>query len=127
MKLTLQPLQNDAIIRVRCEGPLATDSREANGPLEQLLGPNCYSHTVLLDLTQSPSVTTSGIGWLLRSTRQFSHSGGKLVLFGVAPQVMDVLRFAMVAPHLLIASGKKAAMELAAKSAPEANGPPPRA
>lgn len=104
---------------------MSTGPEDGGSPLEHLLGPHCYSRTVILDLSQAPSVTTSGIGWLLSCNRRFASSGGKLILFGVAPQVMDVLQFAMVTPHLLIAPGRKAAEQAALQGAGE-NGPPPR-
>jgi hypothetical protein len=115
MKLTLLPLQEDEMIRVRSEGPLTGD-RDGGNALEALLGPRCYSHSVLLDLERSPSVTTSGIGWLITCSRQFSKAGGRLVMYNVPPQVLDVLNFACVAPLLLIAPREQAAFELARKS-----------
>ncbi len=124
MKLTLLPLQHDDLIRVRCEGTLAGEA-DGGDALEALLGPRCYTHKVLLDVAGAPTVTTSGIGWLLGVNRRFSQDGGRLVLHGVMPQVMDVLKFACVAPQLLLASGEARATELARGAAPSVNGPAP--
>jgi len=123
MKVSLLPLQHDDLIRVRCDGPLAGETDGSNA-LETLLGPRCYSHKVLLDVGRSPSVTTSGIGWLVGMHRQFMKAGGRLILYAVTPQVMDVLNFACVAPQLDIASGEAKAAEMARLGVPGANGQP---
>jgi anti-anti-sigma factor len=117
MKLTLLPLQNDAVIRVRSEGPVTL--REAQGPtdpLQVLLGPHCYSHKVLLNLERSQSIDTSGICWLVRSQGRFSASQGSFVLCAVPPTVTDILDFLRLRSLLHIADNevKGRAMVLAA-------------
>ena len=109
MKLTLLPLQADELLRVRCEGPLSR--READDPLHRLLGPQCYSHKVLLSLERCQTADTSGISWLLRSDKQFRKAGGKLVVYGVPPVVSDVLRFVRLESLLKLAASEPAAAE----------------
>ena len=111
MKLTLLPLQNDALLRVRCEGPLTR--RGQGDPLQELLGAQCYGHTLLLSLERSQAIDTSGVSWLMRSHQAFQDAGGKLVLYSVAPVIVDVLDFLRLTPLLIIAPSEQAACALA--------------
>jgi hypothetical protein len=110
MELTLLPLQNDDVLRVRSEGLVSR--RDPSDPLQTLLGPHCYTHKVLLSLDQSQGIDTSGICWLVSSNKRFAQAGGKLVLFAVPPVVFDVLDFLHLTPLLHIAANEQAACEL---------------
>jgi ABC-type transporter Mla MlaB component len=120
MELTLLPLQNDDVLRVRSDGPVSR--RDPSDPLQTLLGPNCYTHKVLLSLDRSQAIDTSGICWLVNSNKRFSQSGGKLILFGVPPVVLDVLNFLRLTSLLHIASNEQAACEMAVGAAGEPAG-----
>jgi anti-anti-sigma factor len=109
MELTLLPLQNDDVLRVRSHGPVS--QREENDSLQALLGPLCYSHKVLLSLDDSQSIDTSGICWLVNTSKRFAEAGGKFVLFAVPPVVFDVLNFLNLTPMLHIASNEQTACE----------------
>jgi anti-anti-sigma factor len=115
MKLTLLPLQNDDVIRVRCEGPVSL--RElgsgAADPLQTLLGPHCYGHKVLLSLERTQNIDTSGIAWLMRCSHRFGQSRGALVLYQVPPTVTDILDFLRLSALLRIAATEPAAREMA--------------
>jgi hypothetical protein len=115
MKLTLLPLQNDDVIRVRCEGPISL--RElgsgATDPIQTLLGPHCYSHKVLLSLERTQTIDTSGIAWLMRSAHGFGQARGAFVLYAVPPTVTDVLDFLRLTALLRIAANEPAAREMA--------------
>jgi anti-anti-sigma factor len=100
MELTLLPLQKDDVVRVRTEG--AISCRQQDDPLLTLLGPYCYTHKVLLNLERSPSIDTSGVCWLVHSSKRFAQSGGKLVMYGLTPMVFDVLGFLRLLPLLPI-------------------------
>jgi len=117
MELTLLPLKNDEVIRVRCEGSLSR--HEKDDPLQVLLGPHCYSHKVLLNLERSQVVVTSGISWLIGSHQRFKQAGGCLVLFSVPAAVMDVLNFVRLTTMLNIAQSEKTAVEMAQEAAGE--------
>jgi anti-anti-sigma factor len=112
MELTLLPLQNDDVIRIRCDGPVSC--RQANDPLHTLLGPHCYRHKVILSLERSQAIDTSGLSWLMRTQKEFAEHGGKVVLYAVPPVVLDVLDFVRLTPLLHIAPGEQAACDLLA-------------
>ena len=110
MELTLLPLQNDDVLRVRSDGPVSR--REGDDPLQTLLGPRCYAHKVLFSLGESQGIDTSGLCWLVDTNKRFTQAGGKLVLFAVAPVVLDVLDFLNLTPMLHIAPNEQAACAL---------------
>lgn len=113
MKLTLLPLQNDDVLRVRCEGPLALrgDSLRTD-PLQMLLGPHCYGHKVMLNLERAHTIDTSGICWLVQSHNRFSEARGSLVLYAVPPTVTDLLDFLQLRPLLCITAAEGDARRL---------------
>jgi anti-anti-sigma regulatory factor len=114
MKLTLLPLQNDDVIRVRCEGLVSLRGLDRDSePLQTLLGPHCASHKVLLNLDRAQGIDTSGIVWLIRAGDRFRQAGGVLVLFSLPPTVSDVLAFLRLTPLFRIAPGEAAALEMA--------------
>ena len=110
MELTLLPLQNDDVLRVRSHGPLS--QRDPNDSLQALLGPHCFTHKVFLTLDDSQSIDTSGICWLVKTSTHFTQAGGKLVLLAVPPVLLDVLTFLNLTPLLHIAANEQAACEM---------------
>jgi anti-anti-sigma regulatory factor len=117
MKLTLMPVRNDNVIRVRSEGSVSRRSPE--DPLQTLLGPHCYTHKVLLNVDQSQGIDTSGVCWLVSSHKRFAQVGGKLVLYDVPPVVLDFLNFLRLTPMLHIAANEQAACEMVLSPARE--------
>ena len=114
MKLSLLPLQNDDLVRVCCDGTVSLDGHgpEAD-PLEELLGPYCFTLKVLLDLEKVDTIDTTGLTWLIRNHKKFQESGGRLVLYNVPPLVIQVISFLRLTPHLPIAPTEEAAREMA--------------
>jgi anti-anti-sigma regulatory factor len=111
MKLTLLPLQNDDILRVQCEGTVSR--RDQDDPLRDLLGPQCYTHQVVLNLERAQGIDTGGVSWLVVTQKRFTEASGRLVLCEVPPVVHDVLKFLRLPPSLCIAAGEQDACELA--------------
>jgi anti-anti-sigma factor len=111
MELTLLPLKKDNLLRIRCGGQVS--HRDATDPFQTLLGPECYGHAVLLSLERSQSIDTSGLSWLLRAHNRFAAAGGKLVIYGVPPVILDLLNFARLTSQLHIAASEQLGCELA--------------
>src|SRR5690606_38742591 len=61
-------------------------------PLVGVLGPNAYSHQILLDLKNSDHIDSSGVNWLLTLHRRARENGGRLVIHSVPPLVDNVLK-----------------------------------
>jgi anti-anti-sigma regulatory factor len=125
MKLTLLPLQNDEVVRIRCDGRITLQGVAANGdPLETLLGPHCYTLKVLMSLQHTQGIDTSGVSWLMREIKKFEQSHGRLVLYAVPPVVVQMLDFLRLTPSVPIASSDVAAREWALTGAKPAASPP---
>jgi anti-anti-sigma factor len=93
MKLTLVS-DEGGVLLVRCEGQISQLRFQADGnPLEGLLGPDCFSRPVLLDLEHADWIDSSGISWLIVSHKRFLQSGGTLVLHTLPPRIRQVLQF----------------------------------
>jgi anti-anti-sigma factor len=99
MQLTLSNSNND-VYRIQCEGSITQDGfKPGIDPLEDLLGKDCYSRRVLLNLERTHYIDSSGVGWLMGRNKQFRQSGGRLIVHSIPPivsQVLQLLRMGMV-------------------------------
>lgn len=92
MKLTLGT-DDGQTVRVAVAGEITQKTvSPLEEPLAELLGPDCYARQVCLDMSESPYLDSSGIGWLLKCHKQFRQSGGKLVLQSPQPLVANTFR-----------------------------------
>jgi hypothetical protein len=112
MKLTLLPLKNDDVVRIRCDGHLTRLTDPDLDPLKELLGPHCFSLKVLLNLERAQTIDTSGVSWLLRMVHKFTAAGGKFVALLVPPVIGQVLDFMRLRPLLPVAADEAAALEM---------------
>jgi anti-anti-sigma factor len=111
MKLTLLPLQDDDVIRVRCDGDLTLRGQGSGGdPLEALLGPRSFGHKVVVNLEKAQSIDTSGVSWLMGLQERFRKSNGRLVFYGISPRVTQTLDFLRLMPLLTTAPTEAAAL-----------------
>ncbi len=124
MKLTLLPLEADNLIRLKCEGHITSPHLSAEGdPIGALLGPQCQTRKVLLNLEQVRSIDTGGVCWLMALDKQFRQAGGRIVFYRVPGVVLDVLNILRLAPMLPIAADEDAAREMASRASTEPIGP----
>ena len=82
-------------------------------PVGELLGPECYSRTVLVDMHDVEMLDSSGVSWLLSCDKKFRISGGRLILHSLSPFAHDVLRVLNMHLILSIADDERSAVELA--------------
>jgi anti-anti-sigma factor len=114
MKLTMLPLETDNVIRVRCEGNVVLCGLSAaTDPLQQLLGPNCFAHKVVINLSQAQGVDTSGVAWLVRTADRFAQVGGRFVILGVPPMVQQILHILGLSSYFRTATTDDEARDLA--------------
>jgi hypothetical protein len=119
MNLSLMPLENDDLFRVRCTGPITLRGSDPQAdPLAALLGPHCFSHRILLHLGGAESIDTSGIAWLTRLRNSFQLAGGTVVPYQVPPIVTGMLDFLGVTRLLGIAPNADAARAQALFASP---------
>lgn len=113
MKMTLVA-DEGAVVRIRCEGEVRDVRHLIQGdPLEQVLGPGCFTRRVLLDLEGADFIDSSGISWLIVAHKHFRQGGGRLVLHSLPPRVSQVLHFLHMHLVFHIAADEAAARALA--------------
>lgn len=113
MKLTLVA-DDQEVVRVRCEGEIRDIRYEIKAdPLEQVLGPGCWTRRVLLDLERTDYIDSGGIGWLISNHKNFREGGGCMVLHTVPPRVNQVLLFLKMNQVFHMADDEPAARALA--------------
>ena len=86
--------EDDSATCVAVQGDISQAQFPANNnnPLEELLGTDCYSRHVLLDLNQGGFIDSSGVGWLLACHKRFLAGGGRLILFSLPPMIEQVIQ-----------------------------------
>lgn len=58
---------------------------------EELMGPDVWKQTALIDLSDATFVDSCGIGWLISSHKRFAAGGGRMVLHSLSPVVDRIL------------------------------------
>jgi anti-anti-sigma factor len=61
-------------------------------PLTRAAGPHAYSCKILIDLSNSEFIDTSGISWLLTCHKRAREARGALVLHSIPPLVLHTLK-----------------------------------
>jgi anti-anti-sigma factor len=113
MKLTALP-SAQKLKRVGCSGDItALDLPPGAQPLETVLGPSGYTGTVLLDLSESPYIDSSGVGWLMVCHRRFEKAGGRMVLHSIPPMINHSFQLLGMYDVFHIAPDETAAHQLA--------------
>lgn len=115
MAFNLIGIDRDGIVRVAAGGNLTWKEVQAdNGaPLSSILGANWAQQRILLDMGQAHFIDSAAVGWLMESIKTVNDAGGKLVLYGVQPQVQqvfDLLRVGRVIPVTADEAAARAAM-----------------
>jgi anti-anti-sigma factor len=90
MQLTI--LREDAeLVLIGCEGEIVQDDfRDLINPLITLIGPDVFTRKILLDLTGTTFVGSSGIGWLVSCHNQCRKQGGYLVVHSIPSRISNV-------------------------------------
>jgi anti-anti-sigma factor len=79
--------------RIINEGDITQmDFRAGTDLLESLIGLDCYSRKVLLNMEKTPYIDSAGVGWLVMCHKRFKEVGGILVLHSIAPMVSQILK-----------------------------------
>ena len=118
MKLSLQS-EEEGILRLQSEGEIRlSDHLRERSSVEDVLGADCYSRKILLDLRGTSYIDSAGVGWLVRFHKLCQQFGGLLVLHSVPPAIMAILRLLHMEQFLHIVDDERAARGLARGEAP---------
>lgn len=113
MQLTMIS-DDSSFVRLRCEGQMSqSDFQPGVDPLESLLGRDCFSRKVLLNLEKTEYIDSSGISWLIVCHKHFLKAGGKMVLHTIPPMVYQALQWLRMPLILHLADDEAAAVALA--------------
>jgi anti-sigma B factor antagonist len=115
MQLDLISADNHLTL-VELSGRITPDSfSQDSEPLASLLGPGAYRRRVLLDLTNSDYINSSGVGWLLVCHKRFRDAGGRLVIHSIPKLVRGVLDLLKMDQVFHLAGDLASARQLAAQ------------
>jgi anti-anti-sigma factor len=81
------------IVTVQCEGDINQIYFQMGNPLEKLLGAATFARKVVVDLQKVNYLDSSGLSWLVACHKRFVQQGGRMVLCGMSPRILQVLQF----------------------------------
>jgi anti-anti-sigma factor len=105
MAFNLLSIERDGLVRVGADGNITWREvkTDAGNPLAKLLGANWAQMRLLVDMSGVAYIDSAAVGWLLESQKSFKDAGGRLVLYGVQPQVRQVFDLLRVARVIAVA------------------------
>jgi anti-anti-sigma factor len=104
---------NDQVTHLECEGEVTySQLTQERDPLEEILGSALWHRNVLLGLEKTTYIDSSGVSWLLHAHRQFTRSGGRLVLHSLSPMVQQVLQLLKLTKLFHVAADAHEALQL---------------
>jgi anti-sigma B factor antagonist len=123
MQLSIAAIEGQ-VCSLRSEGEIRMgDTRSQVDPIDGLLGAYRKDRVILLDLSRTTYIDSSGVGWLVKHHKLANESGGTLILHSVPPQVQSIFKLLHLQSIFHIAEDERAAKALAQASAAPA--PPP--
>ncbi|QDU25427.1 Putative anti-sigma factor antagonist [Anatilimnocola aggregata] len=110
---------NGHLAHLRIEGDLTQRQLSPVGDLlSDLLGAEAYQRQVLLDLSRTPFLDSSGVGWLILMHKRFRERGGKLIVHSISPAVANTLKLLKMEKLLHLAGTRRDAEEVVRGVAP---------
>ena len=102
-----------SIAELRLSGHVTGDAlAEAACDPIQLLGGDAYARRLMVDMSGTEFLDSSGIGWLVQQNKLFNNTGGKLVFHSVPPMVARVIQLMSLHRVLRIAADAVTARSL---------------
>lgn len=102
------------VVQVTIQGCLTQpDIAPPLDPLRQILGPDVYKRTVLLDMQESNYLDSMCVGWLLGTHKRFRENGGRLVIHSLQPLAYNVITLLRLNTVLQMAGDTQKALDLA--------------
>lgn len=100
MSMKVVSIEDDGVATLACAGEMnALEMTGDGGGLKELLGEGWASRKTALDLSEATYMDSAAIGWLLSLHKSFCQAGGRLVVFGMHPnvrRVIDIMRIDQV-------------------------------
>ncbi len=103
--------QDERVVDLACEGKIAPLPTHLRGdPLTGFLDQARPGRAVLLDLSRSDYINSTGISWLIQAHKQLSRAGGQLVLHSLTSQVREALDLVDLSTVFKVAPDRSAAL-----------------
>jgi anti-anti-sigma factor len=113
MKLSLRKVEG-GISYLQTEGEIRlSDQLRDSKVIQGLLGEDCFSKKILLDLENTPYMDSSGVSWLVSFHKHCREAGGILVLHSIPPSIMSILKLLHMDRYLNLVEDVQAAETLA--------------
>jgi anti-anti-sigma factor len=114
MQLSIVGIEGQ-VCSLRSEGEIRLgDNRTQVDPIDGLLGASRNDRTILLDLSRTTYIDSSGVGWLVKHHKLANEANGKLILHSVPPQVQSILKLLHLQSIFHVVDDEKAAKAMAA-------------
>ncbi len=92
MSIKVVAIEDDGSAMLACAGEMnALEMTGDGGGLRGTLGEDWAAKKVALDLGEASYMDSAAIGWLLSLHKAFGEAGGRLILFGLHPNVQRVI------------------------------------
>jgi len=115
-----------ATVHLDIEGALTQKQlHDADQILKDLIGDDVYSRRVLINLTSTNFIDSSGINWLLVCHKRFIENDGRMVLHSIPPLVDNVLKILRMESVFETAADESGASQLLQSSRPAPAPPKP--
>lgn len=109
LSITSETLPDMRVVLFRLTGPLDAHSFEL---LQETLTASFENgrHNILLDLSDVPYMSSAGAGVLIGALAEAERLGGKLVLYGLKPGVLQVFKVLGIADIFVLADDRASAL-----------------
>ena len=81
-------------------------------PFAKMLGDQVYSRKVLLDLSRTEFMSSSGLGWLISCHKHFREAGGTFIVHSFVPTVWQMIKIMRLEKVLRWAPDLEAARQM---------------
>ena len=111
MQLAIQS-EDNGVVQVKSSGRITQDQlAKKPDPLGDLLGSGVYSRNLLLDMSDTEFLDSSGVSWLLVSHKKFQEENGRMVIHSVPPIVLNVIKILRMNLVFELADNEEKALE----------------
>ena len=108
------------VVKMEVVGKITRDGWPVGSdPIADIWGDEIYTRRVLMNLSRSLYIDSTGVEWLLMCHRRFQESGGMLVLHSAAPMTMRLLKMMRMDLVLNIKEDEKSGYQFAQSAAIE--------
>ena len=103
--------EDNGVVQVKSSGRITQDQlAKTPDPLGDLLGADAFSRNVLLDMSDTEFLDSSGVSWLLVSHKKFQEEKGRMVIHSVPPIVLNVIKILRMNLVFELAENEQAAL-----------------